>query len=101
MASTFRLHFFLAGVVSLSIFAWLVNTIPPKEGSVVSLGVSLLTIICLFFLLSFLKNVRRAIMWSSGVGIILILRAINLHDPLYVVLLIILLGSLELALKNR
>ena len=96
-----RINFLLAGIAELSLLAWIFNTIPPKEGSVILLTIILIWMILFCFLAAFIKNVRRCLLWSSGVGIFLILRAAKLHDPLYLILLIALLASLELALKNK
>lgn len=98
---TFRLYFLLTAITGLSVLAWIFNSIPPKQGSVITGGIILITAIIFCFLVSFIKNVRRCFIWSGGIGILLILRAAKLHDPLYVVLLGALLVSLELALKNR
>ncbi len=98
---TFRLNSLLTGLVGISLLAWFFNTIPPKEGSIIFLGIVLASSVTFFLLASFIKNVRRCFAWSSGVGVLLLLRAAKLHDPLYIILLIALLGSLELAFKNR
>jgi len=97
----FRLNFFLSGLTGVSILAWFFNTIPPKEGSAITIAIILITATLFCFLYSFLKNVRRCVLWSSGVGVFFTLRAIGLHDPLYILLLLAVLVSLEYAVSKR
>jgi hypothetical protein len=97
----FNIYFFFAGSIGISFLAWFFHTIPPKAGSVIFLGICLMCAILFCFLYAITNNVRRSLLWSIGGGVFFILRAAKLHDPLYIVLLIALLASLEMALKNK
>lgn len=88
-------------MISLSILAWFFNTLPPKEGSVIVLGIFLLLATLVCFLISFVNNVRHVVLISGGVGAFLVLRALKLHDPLYILLLLAFLCSLEYAFKRK
>lgn len=62
-----------------------------------------LIILATSFVLSvfLLNNVRRALLISFGLIILLTLRALGLRDPLYPILLLASLVSLELLLNKR
>ena len=98
---TFRLYSFMVGFVFLSVMAWFFHTIPPKEGSMIVVGIILILVTIFCFLYSLIKNVRHVLLISSGVGVLLILRSIGLHDWLYVLLLLAILISLEYAWSKR
>lgn len=97
----FHLNFFLTGLACLSLLAWLLNTVPPEWGSVIFFGLVLIMLTVYCFLFSVISNVRRSLLISGGVGILLALRALQLYDPLYVILLFAMLLSLDYALRKK
>jgi hypothetical protein len=96
-----RPHFWVLGTSGFCLLAYIVNSISPKQGTVILLVLFLLVATMGSFLLSCIKNVRRVLLATSGVGVLLTLRLLGLTSPLYIILLIVLLISLEYALKRR
>ncbi|MBI3577547.1 hypothetical protein HY086_05920 [Candidatus Gottesmanbacteria bacterium] len=89
------------GISGISLLAWFVNTYPPD--SLVRMAVFFI----LFFLTSFsiahfiLNNVRRSVLLSFGLIVYLLLRLLNLREPLYPLLLFITLISLEVFFRTK
>lgn len=87
--------------MSFSALAWLVNTYPPQQLAhrIIFFLIVFLSVFFLFFYL--LKRLRWALLISTGIATFLWLRLMNLHEPLYVVLLIASLVSLEVFFRKR
>lgn len=94
-------RFFLAGIIGLAATTWFINRFEPT-------GIRSLI---LFFLLLFLtssglltylfNNVRRGALGGIGVVVALLLRLWGLHDPIYLILLIACLISVELLFSKK
>ncbi len=89
------------GVSGISLIAWFVNTYPPDS------MLRIATFFLLFFLATLLNslflfnNVRRGLLVSFGLSIFFLLRMLNLREPLYPILLIITLISLEVLFRTK
>jgi hypothetical protein len=115
MKSRFRMWFFhfqksfherfpwaLGGILGISILSWFFTTKTPEQGSIIiAVGIiGIASTVCCFLQFLF-DNVRRSILVSVGGAIFLTLRTLRLTDPLYVILLILFLISIELSTRNR
>lgn len=87
--------FLFFGFIGISVIGWLINTVRPTNISVIILFLFLIffTTLPLFYFL--LNNVRRSVLISTGIAIFLILRYVQLREPYYVLLLVLLLLSFE------
>jgi len=95
-----NIRWFVPGLVGFAMLGWIVLSFPPNSW-----------LISLFFLLFFLSsfavsyslinNVRRAILINLGLVTIFVLRYLNLREPLYIILLVATLLSLELYFQKR
>lgn len=98
---TFRLQWFLAGCLFVSIAGWFFNTFPPEQGRVtILIGLILITSIIWSFLISFIKNVRRVIMYTLLIAGFIFLRTAQLFDTLYYLILFAFIITLNAALKK-
>jgi len=91
----------LVGISGISGLAWLTNTQNPANPIFL-----LLFFVILFFtaysLTFFITNiVRRSLLVSGGVLVFFLLRYLGLREPLYIVLLVASLVSLELSSQKR
>ena len=96
-----QLPWLLAGIFGLSLMSWFLTTQAPEQGSTVAFGIFLIIATLFCFLQFFLNNVRRSIIVCFGGATFLILRALKLNDPLYFILLLLFLVSIELSTRNR
>lgn len=90
----------LAGICIVSLLAWITNTYPPAPWSILILFI-LLFAATSSLVLFLLNNVRRAMLIGAGISGIFFLRLIELREPLYIILLVACLVSLELYLKKQ
>ena len=103
MRKTFpeRFPWLFGSIIGISLLSWFLNMYAPQQGSTIFIGIFLI-IATLFCLLQFLiYNVRHVSIICIGGAAYLFLHAIKLADPLYVILLILFLISLELSIRNR
>ena len=89
------------GITSFSVFAWFINSYEPNSWKLFVIFFVLISVSSCWTLLYCLNNVRRAILLSLGLTTYLILRSLNLREPLYLILLLACLTSLELLLTKR
>lgn len=80
--------------------AWLINSYIPVFWSILIFFV-LLFASTSSLVLFLLNNLRRALLIGAGICGIFFLRLIELRDPLYIILLVACLVSLELYLKKQ
>jgi hypothetical protein len=90
----------LVGLATVGAVGWLVNSTVPTT---LTIGVFfLLVFISVVVLMSFILNNKRvAALISLGAVMVLLLRLLGLRSPLYLVLLLVVMGSLELTWKKR
>lgn len=88
------------GLLALSAWTWLVNSVAPSSASIALFF--LLTMTGIIMLVTFFSASAR-LGWLCGIGFVafLFLRYLGLRNPIYVVLLLIVLTSLELTWKKR
>lgn len=92
------LIFGIFGLAGLAVFA---AKFAPISFQIIALFLLIffLSVLCIAHYL--INNVRRSIFISAGFTILLALRAVNLRDPLYIMLLLACLISLELLFRKR
>ncbi len=91
----------ILGITGLSGLAWFMNTIPPDSMSQI-IEFLLIILVTSFVSAQFLlNNVRRAVLVSVGFSIFLVLRYLGLRDPIYLILLVASLISLEMLLSKK
>lgn len=93
--------FLLFGLIGLSGLGWYVNNVAPNSFQALLIFFVTFFLSSSLILLYFLNNVRRGLLLSVGIVTYLLLRLLNLREPLYVLLLIACLASLELYFKKR
>lgn len=93
--------FLLFGLIGLSGLGWYVNNVAPNSFQALLIFFVTFFLSSSLILLYFLNNVRRGLLLSVGIVTYLLLRLLNLREPLYVLLLIASLASLELYFKKR
>lgn len=91
----------LAALVGLGGIAWLVNTFSPDSWFVLVIFLTLVAADVFLFVLFLSKRRRLSVLASLGATAFLLLRLLELHSPLYLALLVIMLISLELTWKKR
>lgn len=96
-----NLTWILIAIVFLSILAAYVNSFSPNSILLLVIFFLLVGAMTFFTSLFFLNNVRRAGLLSLGFSLLLILRYLNLREPIYLILLSASLLSLELLLRNK
>jgi len=89
------------GLTSFSGFAWFVNSYEPNSWQLFTIFFLLVFVASFWTFLYLFNNVRRSVLLSLGVTTYLLLRLANLREPLYLVLLLASLTSLELLLSKR
>ena len=89
------------GITSFSVFAWFVNSFEPISASKLALFFILICVSSFWTLLYLFNNVRRSVLLSLGATTYLLLRYLNLREPLYLILLLACLTSLELLLSKK
>ncbi len=89
------------GISGISILAWFVNTYPPD--TIAQIATALLLFFTMISSLSYflLNNVRRALLLSLGLSVFILLRILQLREPIYPVLLLTSVLSLELLFGNK
>jgi hypothetical protein len=96
-----RIKWLIAGILGLSFLSWFITTQSPEQGSVIVTGITVITLTAGSIIQFLFNNVRRTGLLCIGVAIYLILRVLKLSDPLYNILLLLFLISLELSMRNR
>ncbi len=89
------------GISGISVIAWFVNTYPPDSIRQIAIFFLLFFLVTYLINFSLLNNVRRAFLLSCFLAILLLLRMLNLREPLYPGLLVITLISLEVLLGSK
>lgn len=91
----------MIGVCGLSGLGWLINTQDPDY--LVPLGTFFLILFITAYSFGyFLTNiVRRSVLIGGGVFVFFLLRYLGLREPIYLILMIICLLSLELSFSNK
>lgn len=91
----------IGGIFGVSLLGWFTNSFDPN-GRLILLGFfSLIFSTTVVFGLFLLNNVRRSMLLGLGFTTFLLLRYLHLHHPLYLVLLLASLISLELYFQKR
>lgn len=90
-----------AGIVGLSLLGWFTHTFAPN--SLLLLLFFFVIVGCITFALAYfiINNVRRAFLVALFCSGTLLLRFLNLRSPMYFLLLLASLVSLELYLRKR
>lgn len=97
----FSIGYLFGFITALSVIGFLLNTVPPTDWTVVVLGIAALSS-AVFFLVTYLTGyLRRAALVSAAIGVWLLLRAIQLRDAFYPILLVLLLLSIEYGATKR
>lgn len=91
----------LLGICGLSGLAWFANTFSPDSALKIVEFLLILAVSAFLLAQYLLNNVRRATLLSIGLTTIFILRFLGLRDPIYIILLLATLASLELLLSKR
>lgn len=96
-----NLLWLILGISGISILAWFGNTYPPD--TMVKIATALLLFFTMISSMSYflLNNVRHALLLSLGLSIFLILRILQLREPIYPILLLVSVLSLELLFQNK
>lgn len=88
-------------ILGISILGWLTNAFAPDQRLIFILFFFIIFFTCLSLCLYLFNNVRRSVLLSLGIIAFLLLRFLQLRHPLYLVLLLASLISLELYFQNR
>lgn len=88
-------------VAAVSFLAWFVNAYSPDSWQRIAIFFVLAAIIIATLSFSLLNNVRRVLLITSGVLILLLLRLLGLREIIYPLLLLASLLSIELVLRKR
>src|SRR3989304_8887565 len=91
----------IVGVPGLSALGWLINSYPPTSHVILISFFVFLFISVFYTLLYLLNNVRRATLGALGLVLLLLLRYFQLRHPLYLILLVACLTSLEALARKR
>jgi hypothetical protein len=83
------------GFLCISALGWFGNTFTPGNMLALSVFLLLIFLTLFFFLLYPFNNVRRSFLVSLGVVVFLFLRYINLRYPVYPLLLVLTLFSVD------
>lgn len=86
----------ILGISGLSSLGWFINSFSPNSWQKISFFFFLVFLSSILISQYLLRNLRRAFLVSTGLTVFLILRALDLRSPLYIVLLLACLISLEL-----
>ncbi|OGG11638.1 hypothetical protein A2Z00_01100 [Candidatus Gottesmanbacteria bacterium RBG_13_45_10] len=90
----------IISISGLSAIGWIIHTFPP-EGPILGVFFLFLFAVSYFASLFLFNIVRRSLTISLGVMLFFMLRYLQLHNPLYIILLIACLFSLELYFQKR
>lgn len=96
-----RVKWLIGSLLGVSFLCWFFTTQSPEQGSAIAIAIVVVTIIVGSSIQFLFNNVRRSGIICVGVGAFLTLRVLKLADPLYFILLVLFLTSLELSLRNR
>ncbi len=91
----------ILGVWGLSALGWFINSYPPTKAQYLIIFFLMVFFSSLFLFLYIFQNARRALLLSIGFAVFLILRLLDLRQPLYPILLLASLISLEVSLRKR
>jgi hypothetical protein len=91
----------LLGICGLCLLGWFINTFQPENIYFLVLFFVIIGLTTFFSSLFLFKIVRRAILVTLGVVVLLLLRMVGLRDLWYPVLLIPCLISLEILFQKR
>lgn len=92
---------YLIIVAGISAIAWFVNAYAPDSWQHIAMFFALTAIILSALLFSLLHNVRRVLLITGGILILLFLRLLGLREIIYPLLLAATLLSIELLLRKR
>ncbi|MBP9814154.1 hypothetical protein KBC80_03075 [Candidatus Woesebacteria bacterium] len=91
----------ITGISGISILGWLVSTTAPTSPSSIFIFFALIYFSCFSLGLFFFNHTRRAVFCATGITLFLFLRLLGLRQPLYPILLVASLLSLELLVYKR
>ncbi len=91
----------IAAFTVFGILAYLANSFPPTSSGLIGTFFVLLGASCALLFTFLLNNTRRGVLIGGGVVAFFLLRLLGLRSPLYIVLLLVVLTSLELTWKKR
>lgn len=91
----------IAALTVFGVLAYLANSFPPTSSVLIGVFLLLLDISFSLLFTFLLNNTRRGILIGGGVVTFFLLRLLGLRSPLYVILLLVVLASLELTWKKR
>lgn len=95
-----RLAWLVIGIVGISAIGWLINSYTPNGYAITGFFfVLFVTAATLAFFIT--NNKRRAFLLSGAVVAFFLLRILKLREPIYLLLLVASLLSLEVYLKKR
>ncbi len=90
-----------AGILGISVLAWFMNNYTPTFWYFIALFFLLIFISSFLLVSSVINNVRRSILIATGFCVWLALRALNLREITYLILLIATLVSFEIVLEKK
>lgn len=96
-----RSHLMLITIFIFSLFAWFINSYSPNGNLQLLLFFTLWFISVYSLIFTIIMKFRLSLIISLGATVYLLLRFWHLTHPLYLILLLLTLISLELTLKNR
>lgn len=91
----------VTGICGICTLAWFMNSHTPDSVTTLSIFFMLVFITTYVFTFFVANIVRRSIFVASGVVGFLLLRLVGLREPIYIILLIASLISLELYLNKQ
>lgn len=96
-----NIWYLFLGIWAVSGLAWFVNTFPPTSPTNLIIFFLLVFFSGLFLSQFVLKKFRLSVLLSTGLTIFLLLRLLDLRQPIYPALLFACLLSLELYYRKR
>ena len=88
-------------IIGISILGWIMRFTSPDSIGIVSMWLATIGLVLFSATYAILTHIRRALLLSAGVVLILTLRILGLRETYYIVLLCICLVSLELYLNSQ
>ncbi len=89
------------GLVGFAVLGWFIITFEPTSWQKIAVFFFILFLSSIFVSQYLLKNTRRALLISVGLTVFLLLRLLNLREPIYLILLITTIASLEVLFQKR
>lgn len=89
------------GISAMSAIGWFINTFEPNSFFSLTLFFIILAVATYALAYFALNNVRRALLLSLSLFLVLALRLLGLRSVFYVVIIILLVASLELYSQKR